>query len=98
MSSPKIAVHQPAIDPVLAFQAFGDVDAERVTDGVRAGRSQPGVTGVDRIECGADLLLLQRLHASKSIRTHVRIKFREPRLQQPVDEIATVDNCFNRVA
>ena len=66
------AVHLAAVDPVLAFETFGDLDAKRIADRVGAGRAQLGVTGVDRIECGADLLLLLRLHAFEVIRTYVR--------------------------
>ena len=52
-------VHQPAVDAVLGFQPVGHLDAERIAHRVRARGTQPGVTRLDRIQCGADLVLLQ---------------------------------------
>lgn len=48
--------HQPAVDPVLSFQPFGDVDAEVVADHIRLGLAQHQMGGVDRIECSANPL------------------------------------------
>ncbi len=81
-------VHLPAVDPVLRLQSFGHLDPERVADRIRGRRSQPGVTCVDRIQCGADFFLL-RIHAIHIIRTYVRIAIAA---SPPVDELPTVDN------
>ena len=89
MISPKNAVHQPAVDPVLAFQPFGHLDPERIAHRVRGGSAQPGVARVDRIKCGADLVLLRRLHATD---IYSNICTNRCRVSLPVDELATVDN------
>ena len=81
-------VHLPAVDAVLGLQSFGHLDAERVTDRIRGRRSQPGVTRVDLIKCGADLVSL-RIHATHIIRTHVRTAIAG---SPPVHELPTVDN------
>ena len=65
-------VHLPAIHPVLSLQPVGHLDAKRVAHRVRAGGTQPGVTRLHRIQCGADLVLL-RAHATNVSNVHVRI-------------------------
>jgi hypothetical protein len=44
--------------PVRPLDTFGYLDPEAVADQVRTRRPQPHIAGVDRINCGADLVLM----------------------------------------
>ena len=62
-------VHQAPVDPVLSFQPLGHLHPEPVSHHVRARRPQPGVSHIDSVQRGTNLVarLLgadDRTHAS----------------------------------
>jgi hypothetical protein len=48
-------IGQPAIDPLLAFQPLGHLDAKRVTHQIGTHRTQPGMRGVNEVQVRAEL-------------------------------------------
>ena len=63
----EVPVHQAPVDPVLGFQPLGHLHPEPVAHHIRAHRSQPGVSRVDRVQRGTNLVA-RRLRAED--RTH----------------------------